>query len=228
MKPIDFKSEVVEIKKISEECIFLTITSPPKFSFEPGQFITFMFRKDGKNNPRSYSVLDFENNQIKLCIGLIPGGFASGIFSRMKEGDQLDIKGPLGRFVFDENIPTPEIWFLGGGTGIVPLYCLVKNNLSKFPDKKMAVIFSSGNKSGLYLNSEFKKLAEKYPNFQYIPTLTRKNWSGKTGRIQTVLPKKLKNKTFYICGAKELVLDVKKHLLDNGVDVKNIKFERFT
>ena len=47
------------------------------------------------------------------------------------------------------------------------------------------------------------------------------------GHAQDHLGKDLQNKTFYICGLKDLVLETKELLLNKGVDSKNIKFERY-
>lgn len=48
------------------------------------------------------------------------------------------------------------------------------------------------------------------------------------GRVQEHLPANVENKTFYICGLKELVLETKEVLLKKGAALKNVKSERYT
>ena len=90
------------------------------------------------------------------------------------------------------------------------------------------MIFSVKEKKDLFLHEEFQQLAKKYANFTYIPTLTREKWKGATGRVQAHLPADVENKTFYICGLKELVLETKEVLLKKGAALKHIKFERYS
>jgi len=89
------------------------------------------------------------------------------------------------------------------------------------------MLFGSKYKKDLIFHNEFLELAEQNSNFIYIPSITREEWDGRTGRVQTHLPEDLKNKTFYICGLKKLVVETKDILVEKGVDAKNIKFERY-
>lgn len=223
----DFSAKIKKVEKISEDVLIFTLTVPEDFNYKPGQFIILKVKSGEETKSRSYSILSAGTGKIKLCIKLLPGGFASEVFFNTKEGDKFDIKGPLGHFVY-EGSENKEIWLLGGGTGIVPLCSIVEENLSKFPDNKFVVVFSARTEKDLFLQKEFKELEQKHDNFVYLPTLTRQEWGGKRGRIPRHLPEDLKNKTFYICGTKELVLDIKKHLLEKGVNLKDIKFERFS
>lgn len=229
-KVMDFKSKVAEVKKLSKESISLALTAPKEFSFIPGQFISIKIKNQGQVKPRSYSILSQENNKasnkIKLCIKLIPGGFASEVFAKTKVGDEFEVKGPLGHFIYDESIKNKEIWFLGGGTGVAPLCCIIRGTLAKHPEKKFILLFSARTRKDLFLNEEFIRLEKKYSNFKYIPTLTREEWSGRMGRIYKHLPADLKDKTFYICGSKGLIMDVKSYLLENKVNAKDIKIEQ--
>ncbi|HIG93126.1 TPA: hypothetical protein HA234_02925 [Candidatus Woesearchaeota archaeon] len=83
------------------------------------------------------------------------------------------------------------------------------------------------SKKDLFFYDEFRQLQQKYPQLVYLPTLSREQWEGKSGRVQTHLPTDLTGKTFYICGIKEVVLETKEYLLSRGVAPENIKGERY-
>ncbi|MDP3734098.1 MAG: hypothetical protein Q8R37_02625, partial [Nanoarchaeota archaeon] len=136
--------------------------------------------------------------------------------------------GPFGFFVFDEKSKHQEHCFIGAGTGLAPLYSIIKEHLPHHPDTKFTLLFGTKTQQTLLLHQELQQLAAHYPHFAYIPTLSRESWKGKTGRVQEHIGNNFKNKTFYICGLKELVLETKELLLKKGVDVKDIKYERYS
>ena len=225
-----FQATVLENKKLTPDVIFLSLSAPKEFSFLAGQFITLRIEKGGEFRLKSYSVLNppLEKGKVDLCIKIVDGGFASEVLKKAKKGDSFQIKGPFGHFVFEEEDQNKEIWLVGGGTGVAPLYSMLKEHLPNYKKKRFVLIFSVKEKKELFMHGEFEQLAKKHPNFTYIPTLTREKWNGATGRVQEHLPADGENKTFYICGLKELVLETKEVLLKKGVALKNVKSERYS
>lgn len=225
-----FTATVLENKKLTSDVILFSLSAPKGFSFLAGQFITLRVEKGEEFRLKSYSVLNppSDKGKVDLCIKLVDGGFASEVLKKAKKGDTFQIKGPLGHFVFEEDDKNKEIWMIGGGTGVAPLYCMLKEHLPHNKNKKFTLVFSVKEKKDLFLHDEFQQLARKYPNFSYIPTLTREKWAGAMGRAQEHLPDRVENKTFYICGLKELVLETKELLLKRGVALKNVKSERYS
>lgn len=225
-----FTTTVLGNTKLTNDIILLSLSTPKDFSYRAGQFITLRIEKGEEFRLKSYSILSPspENGKVDLCIKIIEGGFASEVFRKVKKGDTFQVKGPFGHFVFEEEDKNKEIWLIGGGTGVAPLYSMLKKHLATQKSKKFVLIFSVKEKKDLFLHEEFQQLAKKHLNFTYIPTLTREKWGGATGRVQVHLPADGENKTFYICGLKELVLETKEVLLKKGVALKNVKFERFS
>ncbi|MBI2582261.1 hypothetical protein HYV87_04015 [Candidatus Woesearchaeota archaeon] len=225
-----FTATVLENKKLTDDVILLSFSAPKEFSFHAGQFITLRLEKETEFRLKSYSILSppSQKGKIDLCIKIVDGGFASEVLKKAKKGDSFQIKGPLGHFVFEEDDKNKEIWLVGGGTGVAPLYSMLKEHLANVKNKKFVLIFSVKEKKDLFLHQEFEQLAKKHSNFTYIPTLTREKWNGATGRVQEHLPDNVENKTFYICGLKELVLETKEFLMKKGVILRNVKSERYS
>ena len=228
MAILTFTGEILSIDKLNYDTIRFSLSVPKDFTYEPGQFITFMLEKDGVKKPRSYSILSSViDGRVEFVVKLVDGGVAGEIFKKMQVGDKFEVKGPLGQLVFNANSKDNEHWFMACGCGVVPMYSILEEYLETNPNKKFVLLFSVKTKEDLILDQEFKDLEEKYPNFEYVPTLTREEWSGKTGRVQKHLPEDLKNKTFYICGLKGLVVNTKELLLDKGVKAEDVKTERY-
>lgn len=230
MAILAFTAKVLENKKLTHDVILLSLTAPEEFSFQAGQYVILRIENGAEYRMKSYSILNppSEKGKLDLCIKLVEGGFASEVLRKAKKGDSFQIKGPLGFFVFDEKYGGKELWFIGGGTGVAPLYSMIKEHLPHHRNTKFVLIFSVKEKKDLFLHQEFQQLEEKYSNFAYVPTLTRDTWDGATGRVQEHLPADVKDKTFYICGLKELVLETREHLMKKGVKAEHVKFERYS
>ena len=98
----------------------------------------------------------------------------------------------------------------------------------KHPQKRCTLIFGVRSKEDLFLHQELQELAEKHLHFRYIPTLSRDAWEGSMGRVQAHLPENMQEKTFYICGLKEMVLETQALLISKGVAKEKIRVERYT
>ena len=225
-----FQTAVLENKKLTDDVILLSLSAPKEFTFQAGQFITLRIENGTEFRLKSYSILNppSQKGRLDLCIKIVEGGFASEALKKTKKGDSFQVKGPFGHFVFETDDKNKEIWLIGGGTGVAPLYSMLAEHLAGRKTNKFVLIFSVKEKKDLFLQEEFQRLGQKYPHFTYISTLTRESWKGAMGRVQEHLPVDGENKTFYICGLKELVLETKEVLLKKGVALKNVKSERYS
>ena len=221
---------IVEKKYLTQDVMYLSLQVPQNFTFQAGQFVNMKMTLNGETKNRSFSILNPPAKQgfIDLCVKIIPGGFASKIFEQTNIGDEFPIKGPLGLFTFDEKSSHLENWFICTGTGITPFYSMIYEYLHLHPDKKFKLFFGVRTKDHLFFHQEFQVLEQKYPHFTFLPTLSREQWDGATGRVQQHLGEDLQNKTFYICGLKDLVLETKEYLLNHGVAPQDIHAERYT
>ncbi|MBI2146528.1 FAD-dependent oxidoreductase [Candidatus Woesearchaeota archaeon] len=224
----EFTITLDQKRYLTDDVMYLSFTAP-KFSFKAGQYALLKIIQGEQFRWKPYSILNppQEKGKIDVCAKIIPGGFASEYFKEAKPGDTLVVRGPIGLFVFDENDQN-EIWFVCAGTGVVPFYSMIKEYLPRFPHQKFVLLFGVRQRSGLFFHDEFTSLQQKFSNFTYIPTLSRDQWNGKTGRVQRHLPSDLQGKTFYLCGLKEMVLETKELLLSKRVPAVNIKVERYT
>ena len=224
---LSFQAIITEVTSLTKEVLYFKITCPQEFTFQAGQFVVIFFTKNGETKPRAYSILNppSEKGVIELIVKLIPGGFASEVWEKLKKGDVLQVKGASGNFSFHEN--NPEQWFIGAGTGVVPLYSMIKEYLPQYPQKKFRLFFGLRSKKDLFLVQELDQLKKRYTHFDYLITLSREKWDGPQGWVQKHLGTELTHKNFYICGRKELAFDTKAYLVKHKVEEKNIYFEAY-
>ncbi len=206
-------------------------------SFIAGQFLQVHLEKEGKPHKKSYSIasspsLAKEKNQIELCIKLVEGGFVSTWFFGLKEGNVIHTSLPYGVFTVRE--PWQEnLIFVGTGTGIAPLRGMIKNLYEKGFSKNIWLIFGNRYETDILYNDEWQALLKKYPNFHFVPTISRgTNWKGETAYVQEIVKREFSGKTegndFYGCGLVPMCQQLKAALLEMNIPKERIHFEQFT
>src|SRR5689334_14628423 len=93
----------------------------------PGQHYLVRLRApDGYTAQRSYSVAsDDADPLVELLIERLPDGEVSGFLADVAEnGDELELRGPIGRW-FTWDTATPAL-VLVGGTGVVPAVSMLR------------------------------------------------------------------------------------------------------
>lgn len=141
---------------VSQKCIgtdiYDMVLSFPRGAKEakPGQFIA-MYCEDGtKLLPRPISIcgIDAENGTLRVVYRI--AGEGTRLFSEMKEGDSLEVLGPLGNgFTMKEE----RAIIVGGGIGIPPMLELAK----QLSCEKTVVL---GYRDELFLKEEFDACAD--------------------------------------------------------------------
>ena len=205
------------------------------FSFTPGQFISVVDRENGKEVTRAYSIASPRGgNRFSLCLNRVPEGIVSRWLFELSPGDEVDMHEPLGYFTLRH--PGHRAIFIATGTGIAPFRSMLLDHLPRTqPD--VTLLFGVRYEESLLYRDEFESLAGKYPNFKFMPTITRpgSDWYGRTGRVQSHLdealaihtPEEIVNIDVYICGLREMVDDVRKELKQRGFDRKQIIYEKY-
>jgi NAD(P)H-flavin reductase len=198
------------------------------FDFEPGQFVTITV---GNMIKRSYSVGSSpKQNYIDLIVDTKIGGPGSQFFINAKGGQEVDLLGPLGTFIYRQT--DKPLMFWATGTGIVPFMSMIEDLLlNKKFEKKIVLNIGFRYLAGVVGKEYFEGLASKYSNLEYNLFLTRpeENWSGKTGRITEYLTMNNELPTFdhYLCGAKDMIDDISSKLIEKGVEKNNIYYEKY-
>ena len=142
---------VVSQKEIGKD-IFDMVLSFPKGAKEarPGQFLAMYCNDATKLLPRPISICGIDAEAGTLRVVYRIAGEGTREFSKMKQGDTLEVMGPLGNgFAMKEG----KAILVGGGIGIPPMLELAK----QLSAEKTVVL---GYRDELFLKDEFEKTAE--------------------------------------------------------------------
>ncbi len=226
-----FECKILKKTGLTGDVIHFEIAKPKKFEYQAGQFVQFQIPdpKDAtKTAPRAYSMCSTpKDKNLGFCVKIIPGGLSSDFLKQIKEGDDITIKGPFGQFITSKENACAH--FVATGVGISPIMGMIRNLLENESYKNpIHLFFGLRVQSDMFWIKEFDDLKNKYPNFDYILTLSRPvgDWKGLKGWVTNHLPEKVnKGDHFYLCGNVNMITDVKNLLIRRGLPEKNIHFE---
>lgn len=201
--------------------------------FYPGQFVAVLCPRDGKVIRRAYSIASPPENkrQLELIVKLVQGGAVTTWFWSLKQGDRIRVHGPYGKFILPEPVDF-DIVFIAVGTGIAPFRSMIRHFLPAGFQRRIWLVFGTRYDNSIPYHEEWVDLANRHPNFRYIPTLSRPGpgWKGETGYVQTKLEKFFsdpRDKRVYICGLNEMIQAVGRECLRLGYRKDQVFYEKY-
>ncbi len=218
---------IQSVNRIYENTICLTLKEKSNSirSFLPGQFITIIFDIDGKEVRRGFSISSSPHQlpEIELAIKRVDDGAVSKyLFDKLAEGMELKALPPLGNFIINV-LPENENHYImiGAGSGITPLFSMLKSILHGEPKSKVTLIYGNRTEASIIYKNDLDNLSFQYRdrfNIVYYLSQPGISWDGLKGRIDrnTVdelirSGKEVQEKShFYLCGPEgmmEAVID---------------------
>ena len=222
---------VVKEKKLLAEKIYeIDVELPVTMIFRPGHYVSIKVNDSGVR--RSYSVVEYRDKKVKLLVDTGPGGLGSLFFERLKIEDNLEVMGFFGNFFVERNDieNNKRIFFVATGTGIAPFLPMIKDLLNNNYPERVFLWWGVRFVSRLYWQDDLREIKKKWANFEYRIYVSRPeiDWSGKTGRVGDDLDEvNIENSSWYLCGATEMIEQMKERLISRGVDEENINYEKF-
>ena len=206
--------------------------------FFPGQYVSVKVSEKGER--RSYSVASSPSNGekrsfIDLLIDVSPGGVGSKYFLGLSKGDVVELMGFLGRFYIQEEWleQNQEILFVVTGTGIAPIKPMIENLLvNKNFKGKIRLIWGMRFEGDLYWVEEFERLSRNHDNFEFDLVLSSptERWLGKKGHVGDIV-KELgltrKKILAFLCGAPQMIEDMRELLMVKDIEEQNIFYEKY-
>jgi ferredoxin-NADP reductase len=207
-----------------------------RFEFVPGQFVSMTLECDGQTHTRAYSIASppRRDNRFELCLNRVPGGPSSNYLCDLEPGATIQVNGPHGYFTVNYPIEN-DLAFIATGTGLAPLRSMIGDLLAgdRLGSHHLWLLFGARTEEAILYRQELDAWAKQYPNFHFVPTLTRPSaeWRGKSGRVQERLRELFQGRrdvTAYICGLRAMVDDVRNILREEwGWDRAHVRTEKY-
>ena len=208
--------------------------------FRPGQhFDIRLTAPDGYQAQRSYSVASppEQRGTIDVTVEVIEDGEVSPYFHQVvQEGDQIELRGPIGGpFTWLARMGGPVLLF-GGGSGVVPLMSMLRHRRADgATDIPAALLYSARGLDEVIYRDELLQMDADDENFQLSLTLTRRQppgWQGYARRVDAEMLKETIDRfgmpgLAYVCGPSGFVESVAWRLVEIGIPPANVRTERF-
>lgn len=221
------KAIVTKNEFITNDVILLDLKLETEINFKPGQFMSITLDVNNEQITRSYSILRrVGEREIEFCIKILPEGKLTPTISKLKIGEEIYIDGPFGFFTYS-NEGNKEV-FIGTGTGIVPFYLMIKENLKLNSNKEFQFIAGYRFKEDILFDDEFKEIEKENKNFKYIVTLSREDDFENKGYVYEFIENIDSETNYYICGLKDMIKTTKNLLKEKGADKSKIHIEIYT
>jgi len=198
---------------------------------------------------RAYSMANHpaEGNKVMLNVRIatpppalwndVPPGIASSYIYNLKPDDPVTISGPYGEF-FIKNTDR-EMVYIGGGAGMAPMRSHLFHLFHTLKTgRRVSFWYGARSLREMFYDDEFKKIADKFPNFSYHVALSEPlpedNWTGPTGFIHHVTHDNYLSRhedpteiEYYMCGPPPMIKAVEDMLDNLGVEKEMIAFDSF-
>ena len=160
--------------------------------------------------------------------------YPEGLFSQfldkeLQVGDRLELTGPFGVFTLRDS--DAELVFVGGGAGMAPILSLLRSMAERGIQRKATFFYGARGQRDLCFAEELSAIAEKLPNFSYVPALSHEDWDGENGMITDVVKRlrgSLAGVHAYVCGPPPMVEAAIPLLETLGVEDKRVYYDKFT
>ena len=230
--------------------LVLRLVEPGEVKFFPGQYMDISV--PGTGQVRSFSMANTSSRDglLEFVIKVYPDGlFSQFLDKRLQIGDRLELTGPFGVFTLRDS--DAALVFVGGGAGMAPILSLLRSMAERGIQRKATFFYGARTQADLCFTGELRAIAEKLPNFSYVPALSDevpdagapgtshlspdggdgRTWSGETGLITDVVKRltgNLAGAHAYVCGPPPMVEAAIPLLETLGVPEKRVYYDKFT
>ncbi|MXV51698.1 2Fe-2S iron-sulfur cluster binding domain-containing protein [Pedobacter sp. HMF7647] len=245
MKSFTLKIQAKKVETPDAVTICFKQPALKKIQYVAGQYLTVIVRINGRRylRPYSFSSAPGVDNTLDITIKRCPQGIVSNhIIDTFEEGQLIEVMSPLGDFTF-EKIRDPNdkrfiLW--GAGSGITPLYSLIKAALKGNLFKHVTLVYGNRSNDTIIFKKSLEELQSQYESrFSIWHFHTRLSVASSNpfliqGRID---PEKImdvlrsegnmENSVHFICGPSGLKESVKASLQGFRIDESRIFSEDF-
>ncbi|MEC4728311.1 oxidoreductase [Shewanella sp. D64] len=160
-------AHIHEKQYLSESVVKILVKPTEEFRHSAGQYINLR-RFDGLT--RSYSITnDPDSKLIELHIRRkYNGQFSDWLFNHASVGENLLIQRPWGDCCYKTEYKNDSLILIGTGTGLGPVYGIVRDALSLGHKGKIYLYHGARNVVDLYHHSKLLKLMLEHRNMNYL------------------------------------------------------------
>jgi ferredoxin-NADP reductase len=185
--------------------------------------------EDGYRAERAYSIASAPGEPVAITVERLDDGEVSPyLVDELREGDELELRGPIGGyFVWGPEDGGPLL-LVAGGSGVVPLRAMLRHRHRTGSEIPARLLYSSRSLDDVIYRAELDACEVVY-------TLTRERppaWTGYARRVDADLLREVawpaeENPLAFVCGPTSFVEAAAAGLVELGYPPARVKTERF-
>ena len=160
----------VKVRKVEElatgiKKLIIQTPRTKRLRFLAGQYIKLIL-SDTEAREFSIASCPCEDRLIELHLRSGEDELSQKIDSHLRNGETLNIAGPYGGFVFNEDAKRPVILF-AFDTGFAAIKSLLEHITAQEEETRIHLIWMSCNNDGLYMNNLCRSWTDAFDDFEY-------------------------------------------------------------
>lgn len=197
------------------------------FRYQAGQFCTFRAQINGEEILRCYSMSSAPSvdHTLAVTVKRVAGGVMSNwLHDYVTVGDWLEVLKPSG--VFTAHDGTDAIMALCGGSGVTPVFSLIKETLAT-TIRPITMLYANRDRDSMIFASAFDELVMRYPDRLKIQHhLDSESGYLTVGDVAHMFAERT-DIDVYVCGPTPFMDIVEAGLAQANVAPERIRIERF-
>jgi len=227
----EITARVRNIETVNNDVALIHLKTPRtnRLRFLAGQHVLLASNRISATS-HSVSSCPCDDRNLHFQIPRLPGdAFSAHVFKQLKKGDPIEISGPAGNFVLNENSPHPLV-FIAGRTGFAPIRSLIEHAMALEFSGAIHLVWIADNQKDHYLDNLCRSWEDALDNFSYIPadadlrdnTVDAESIIG----LLNIKPGELAGYDFYIAGNASLMDSCKKILINSGLPTEQLLLDQ--
>lgn len=191
-----------------------------RLRWRAGQYITLWM----KDVARCYSIVSAAHLEpyIELHIRVHPRGIMSQqLIANTKVGDVLELQGPMGSFVYEQEHASQPLLLIGSGTGIAPLIGIAREAIDYKHEANIHLI-ALDRTAKHYAMEQLETLKNSAPQCSFQ--------TEQTDNAEAIISSQFSNlrgQRVYLCGGQDFVQRIRKKCFMLGASPRHIITEEF-
>ena len=221
---------VKNIEIVNGDVALIHVKTPrsSRLRFLAGQHVQL----GGSNMPvahHSVGSCPCDDMNLHFQIPRLPGDeFSEYVFNQLEKGEPLNIVGPKGDFVLNEDSQHPLV-FIVWRTGFAPVRGLIEHAMALDVTEAIHLVWITGNKKDRYLDNLCRSWEDALDNFNYVPVDADPGAgvvdTGSTFELLNIKPNDLADHDFYIAGNNLLVDCYSRVLINSGLPAEQLRLD---